>query len=162
MVTTAVGSHGWSPYCLLSPPGPDLPGPRITTGFNALFRQRAGVSLLRLRVTRPPGLRILHRMSIGYASRLPLRPRLTLIRLALIRNPWSFGEGVSLPLCRYLFLHLLFRRLQGVSRPPFDGFRNAPLPSRPYGGIHGFGSGLMPVYYPRGTARLVSCYALFE
>src|SRR5690606_21795914 len=30
-------------------------------------------------------------LSIGIALRLILRPRLTLIRLALIRKPWSFG-----------------------------------------------------------------------
>ena len=162
MVTAAVGSPGGSPYCLLSPGRPDLPGLPITTGFNALFRQRAGVSLLRLRVTRHPGLRNLHRMSVGCASRLTLRSRLTLIRLALIRNPWSFGEGVSRPLCRYLFPHLPFRHLQRPSRVAFDGFRNAPLPTRLYGGFHGFGTGLMPEYYPRGTARLVSCYALFK
>ena len=28
--------------------------------------------------------------------------------------------------------------------------------------LHVFGTGLMPDYYPRGTARPVSCYALFE
>ncbi len=66
--------------------------------------------------------------SIGSALRLPLRSRLTLIRLALIRNPWSCGEGVSRPLCRYLYLHLLFRGLQRGSRPTFHGYRNAPLP----------------------------------
>ena len=32
----------------------------------------------------------------------------------------------------------------------------------PYGPSHSFGTGLMPDYYPRGAARLVSCYALFE
>ena len=66
--------------------------------------------------------------SIGCALRLGLRSRLTLIRLALIRNPWSCGEGVSRPLCRYLYLHLLFRDLQQGSRLTFDGYRNAPLP----------------------------------
>jgi hypothetical protein len=34
---------------------------------------------------------------------------------------------------------------------------NAPLPL-----IHSFGIMLMPDYYPRSTARLVSCYALFK
>ncbi len=77
------------------------------------------------------GLRILYRMSIGCASRLPLRPRLTLIRLALIRNPWSFGGGGSRPPCRYLFLHLLFRGLHPPSRDGFCGDRNAPLPTPP-------------------------------
>lgn len=47
--------------------------------------------------------------AIGFGSRLILSPRLTLIRLALIRNPWSFGGGASRPPCRYSFLHLLFR-----------------------------------------------------
>ena len=66
--------------------------------------------------------------SIGSALRLPLRSRLTLIRLALIRNPWSYGGGVSRSPCRYLYLHLLFRYLQQCSRITFCGLRNAPLP----------------------------------
>ena len=36
-----------APYCLLSAPSRDLPPGGIPTGFNALFRQCAGVSLLR-------------------------------------------------------------------------------------------------------------------
>ena len=67
-------------------------------------------------------------MAIGYALRLFLRSRLTLIRLALIRNPWSYGGRVSRPPYRYLSLHLLFRDLQQGSRPTFCGYRNAPLP----------------------------------
>ena len=39
---------------------------------------------------------------------------------------------------------------------------NAPLPMPTNWAFHGFGSGLMPDYYPRGAARLVSCYALFK
>ena len=162
MVTTAVTSPGGPVYCPVSAHPADLPAGRIPTRFNALFRQRAGVSLLRLHITGVAGLRNLNRMSIGYASRLPLRPRLTLIRLALIRNPWSFGEGVSRPLCRYLFLHLLFRGLQRGSRHAFCGYRNAPLPAPDRPAPHGFGGGLMPVYYPCGATRLVSCYALFK
>ena len=75
------------------------------------------------------GCRNVDRLSIGCASRLPLRSRLNLIRLALIRNPGSFGGGVSRPPCRYLYLHLLFRPLQKGSRPAFGGERNAPLPT---------------------------------
>ena len=66
--------------------------------------------------------------SIGCALRLCLRSRLTLIRLALIRNPWSYGGEVSRLPYRYLYLHLLFRGLQQGSRLTFDGYRNAPLP----------------------------------
>ena len=100
--------------------------------------------------------------SIACASRLRLRARLTLIRLALIRKPWSSGEGVSRPLCRYLYLHLLLRALQRPSWDAFGAARNAPLPADLKDPPHGFGTGLMPDYYPRATARPVSCYALFE
>ena len=66
---------------------PDLPGSRIPTSFNLLFRQQAGVSLLRLHVAPYTSNGILTVSSIGCAVRLRLRSRLTLIRLALIRNP---------------------------------------------------------------------------
>ena len=101
-------------------------------------------------------------LPFGSALRLPLRSRLTLIRLALIRNPWPCGVGVSRPHCRYLCLHLLFRTLQRGSRHAFDAVRNAPLPMAHIAPSHGFGTGLMPDYYPRPAARPVSCYALFE
>lgn len=45
---------------------------------------------------------------IGYAFRPHLRGRLTLRRLALRRNPWTFGERVSHPLCRYSCQHSHF------------------------------------------------------
>ena len=79
------------------------------------------------------GQRNVYRSSIWFASRLPIRPRLTLIRLALIRNPWPSEEGVSRPLCRYLCLHLLFPGLQRSSRIAFCGEGNAPLPTQPCG-----------------------------
>ena len=101
-------------------------------------------------------------LSIGYPLRVRLRPRLTLIRLTLIRKPWSFGVRVSHPHYRYLCLHLLFRTLQQPLRITFDADRNAPLPV--YFKIQSIASVVcfMPDYYPRQTARLVSCYALFE
>ena len=131
--------------------------------FNVLFRQHAGFPLLRRRVARGPGAGILTGCPSGRALRLPLRPRLTLIRLALIRNPWSYGGGVSRPPCRYLYLHLLFRCLQHGSRHAFDGCLNAPLPTRRLAPRPtASAAGLMPDYYPCGAARLVSCYALFK
>ncbi len=107
----------------------DLPTVLLSTPFNLLFRQQARVSLLRLLVTPYRSNGILTVSAIGYAVRLCLRARLTLIRLALIRNPWSFGERVSRPLYRYLYLHLLFHGLQSVSRRAFCGGWNAPLPT---------------------------------
>ena len=58
----------------------------------------------------------INQLSIDSASRLRLRSGLTLIRLSLIRNPWSFGVRVSFPHYRYLCLHLLFCTLQHPSR----------------------------------------------
>lgn len=118
------------------------------------------VSLLRPRVTYHLSNGILTVSSIGIAFRLILRPRLTLIRLALIRKPESFGEEVSHPLCRYLYLHLLFLPLQNTLQYAFYADRNAPLPPNLW--IHSFGNMLMPDYYPRFATRLVSCYALFK
>ena len=65
---------------------------------------------------------------IDYAFRPRLRGRLTLRRLALRRNPWTFGESVSHTLYRYSCQHSHFRYLQATSRWPFTGLRNAPLP----------------------------------
>ena len=101
------------------------------TPLNRLFRQSAAVSLLRPRFTPGDSNGIFTVSSIGSASRLPLRSRLTLIRLALIRKPWSFGVEVSRLHYRYLYLHLLFRTLQPASPPTFAAVRNAPLPITP-------------------------------
>ena len=106
----------------------DLPTEILSTLFNLLFRLQADVSLLRLRITLTFSNGILTVSAIGCAVRLRLRARLTLIRLALIRNPWSCGEEVSRLLYRYLYLHLLFHCLQPVSRQAFCDPWNAPLP----------------------------------
>ncbi len=53
---------------------------------------------------------------IDYAFRPRLRGRLTLLRLTLSRNPWTFGEGVSHSLYRYSCQHSHFRYLQKPSR----------------------------------------------
>ena len=108
------------------------------TPFNRPFRRTAAVSLPRPRVAPHGSDGILTVSAIGIATRLSLRARLTLIRLALIRKPWSFGEGVSRPLYRYLYLHLLFHTLQNGSRHAFDAEWNAPLPILKVS--HGFGN----------------------
>ena len=72
--------------------------------------------------------RNIYLVPIDYAFRPHLRGRLTLRRLALRRNPWTFGESVSHTLCRYSCQHSHFRYLQPASRLTFTGLRNAPLP----------------------------------
>ena len=101
---------------------------------------------------------------IDYASRPRLRGRLTLLRLALSRNPWTYGERVSHPLCRYSCQHSRFRSLQrsltgrlhsklpasatlpeGDAEEAWSRSRNAPLP-RALLRILSFGSWLEPRY----------------
>ena len=55
LITIAVGLAEASPYCPVSSPRVDLPAHGLTTRFNALFRQCAGVSLLRRRIAPGPG-----------------------------------------------------------------------------------------------------------
>ena len=78
-------------------------------------------------ISRPTNINV---VPIDYPLRARLRGRLTLLRLALSRNPWSFGERASHPLCRYSCQHSHFRYVQ--SRLPFSfaRLRNAPLPLR--------------------------------
>ena len=83
--------------------------------FNGQFRLPAGVPLLRHPFAVTAGSGMFTASSIACASRLRLRSRLTLIRLALIRKPWSYGGEVFRLPCRYLCLHLLFRTLQHPS-----------------------------------------------
>ena len=73
-------------------------------------------------------LRNIHLIPIDYAFRPRLRGRLTLRRLALRRNPWTFGESVSHTLCRYSCQHSHFRYLHRRLPFGFIGLRNAPLP----------------------------------
>ena len=108
------------------------------------------------------GYRNLNRFYISSPSRVPISPRLTLIRLTLFRKPWACGARVAPARCRYSCLHFLFRTLQNPSRDAFAAVRNAPLPlilpNQPQSSAPCF----MPVHHPRGSARPVSCYALFE
>ena len=130
MLHIAVTSAEASVYCHSSADLTYLTVSSIPNCFNHLFRQMAVVSLLRPRVAMLAGTGILTRCPSAAPplQRVRLRTRLTLIRLALIRNPWTSGVRVSHPHCRYLCLHLLFRTLQQASRLTFNADRNAPLP----------------------------------
>ena len=129
MVTAAVTSPEGSVYCRGSARRWICLPPLRLPPFNAPFRRRAGVSLLRLSVAAAKGAGMFTGSAIGVASRLSLRTRLTLIRLALIRKPWSYGEGVSRPLCRYLYLHLLVHTLQHASGHTFNASGMLPYQS---------------------------------
>ena len=89
---------------------------------------------------------------IDYGFRPRLRGRLTLRGLALRRKPWTFGDRVSHSVCRYSCQHSHFRYLQALSRVPFAGLRNAPLPLAMQ--ALSFGSWLEPRYI-FGAGRLL-------
>ena len=105
--------------------------------------------------------RNINRLSIGCASRLLLRSRLTLIRLTLFRKPGVFGVDISISIVvtyAYIFFSARSSRPHGPPSTlggmlPYHAYRYASIASAAV---------LMPVHHPRVTARLVSCYALFE
>jgi hypothetical protein len=66
---------------------------------------------------------------IDYAFRPRLRGRLTLLRLALSRNPWTFGDRVSHPVCRYSCQHSHFRSLHRMPHGPAS--QSTPYPALP-------------------------------
>ena len=79
------------------------PKPCGTVRFQSPYVLQRGIPSPRGGVT-PRSLSLLHgmfrninRMSIWFPSRVPIRPRLTLIRLTLFRKPGVFGAGVSPP-----------------------------------------------------------------
>ena len=76
-------------------------------------------------ICRPTNINV---VPIDYPLRARLRGRLTLRRLALRRNPWSFGERASHPLYRYSCQHSHFRYLHRRLPFGFINLRNAPLP----------------------------------
>jgi hypothetical protein len=97
-------SHGFrdlGPYGLSRHPVSVLRPAHFTTGPPTRLRQD-NQRLASHYLARPPigqtvatWYRNINRLSIAYACRPRLRSRLTLRRLALLRNPWVFGGHVS-------------------------------------------------------------------
>jgi len=159
----AVRSAAASRYSRDSAAPGDLPPGPLPDRFNHPFRRMAAASLLRPRFAMRAGTGILTGPTSAPppSQRVRLSSRLTLIRLALIRKPWTSGVRVSHPHCRYSCLHLPFRTLQRASPARLRRIRNAPLPMHQ---MHPTASAVcfMPAHHPYPTARPVSCYALFE
>ena len=104
---------------------------------------------------------------IDYSSRSRLRGRLTLRRLTLRRNPWTFGGSVS----HTPFVTRVSIRTSDTSRGPhrssFTGLRNAPLPRadpRRAGTPTASVRDLIPDTFSaqKPLFRPVSCYAFFK
>ena len=91
----------------------------------------------------------IHVIPIDYAFRPRLRDRLTLRRLTLRRNPWTFGDSVFHTVSRYSCQHSHFRYLQGASRLPLHRRteRSATTAQTArFVAIQSFGSRLEPRY----------------
>ena len=130
---------------------------------------RCTINPLRLYNTRDPSLTtrptIINVVPIDYAFRPRLGGRLTLLRLTLSRNPWTFGEGVSHTLYRYSCQHSHFRYLQKPSRVFLHRLteRSATTHILRYtssASVHGFSPDTFSAQRP--LIRPVSCYAFFK
>src|SRR5205814_7301526 len=76
--------------------------------------------------------RNINRLSIAYAFRPRLRSRLTLSRLALLRNPWAFGGSVSHASFVTRASILTSQPSTAGLPPPLRWPGNAPLPLQAY------------------------------
>ena len=152
MVTCAVRSSEDSRYCRLSAFAYGLqrgiPSPRGSVTPRSLPRLHGM-------------FRNLNRIVIAFPFRVPLSPRLTLIRLTLFRKPWVFGVIISIIIVvTYAYIFFSNRSSKPHGSPsaltgmlPYHAYRYASIASAAV---------LMPGHHPCVIARLVSCYALFE
>ena len=152
MFTCAVRSSEDSPYCRVSARAYALqrgiPSPRGSV------TPRSHENLAR-------GLRNINRIGITCPFRVRLSSRLTLIRLAWFRKPWVFGVNISI----FIVVTHAYIFVSGRSREPRDS-PSTPTGMLPYHATCVASSAsatvLMPDHHPCNSARLVSCYALFE
>src|SRR3954468_8150036 len=90
--------------------------------------------------------RNVHLVPIDYAFRPRLRGRLTLRRLTLRRNPWTFGDRVFHSVCRYSCQHSHFRYLQQPSRVRLRRLTERSATAHARACTLSFGSWLEPRY----------------
>ena len=109
-------------------------------------------------------LRNIHLIPIDYAFRPRLRGRLTLRRLTLRRNPWTFGDSVFHTVCRYSCQHSHFQYLQQPSRVRLHRVPERAATTCTKCKSAASGHGFSPVTFSaeRPLFRPVSCYAFFK
>ena len=137
-----------------------LSGFSLPTPFNRLPSDGGSVTSRSL-VLLQCEYRNINRLPIRFASRLPLRSRLTLSRLTLLRKPWVFGVNISIFII-VTYAYIFFsRRSSSTHVPPSTLTGMLPYHAYFYASLAS-ATVFMPGHHPRITARLVSCYALFE
>ena len=131
MVTCAVRSPEGSRYCRLSACAYDLQ--------RAIPAARGSVTS-RSRIHQQGRRRNLDRLVIRSPLRVPLSPRLTLIRLTLFRKPWVFGVTVSTVIVvTYAYIFVSSRSSTPHGAP---SRLTGMLPYRGITASHSFGNGL--------------------
>ena len=120
------------------------------TPFNRLFRQPAGLSLLRPHIAPASSNGILTVSSICFAP-----DPINVDQETLVFRRGGFSPPLSLLIPTFAFPNTPTKVNLYLLR-----FWNAPLPL--ILSIHCFGKCFMPDYYPCPIPRLVSCYALFK
>ena len=145
----------------------DLPKSHGTVGFQfpyglqRAFPSARGSVTTRSQVVLQCEYRNINRFIIRFASRLLLSPRLTLIRLTLFRKPGVFGVNISIFII-VTYAYIFFsRRSSRTHVPPSTLTGMLPYHAYFYASLAS-ATVFMPGHHPRITARLVSCYALFE
>ena len=139
-----IGSKIFSQVCL--PALSARPKPRGTVRFQSPYVLQRAIPSARGGVT-PRSLRSLHGMyriinlfSITFPLRVPLRSRLTLIRLTLFRKPWAFGVCVSTHIVvNYAYIFFSSRSSTSHGAP---SRLTGMLPYRCITTSHSFGNGL--------------------
>ena len=134
---------------------------RSPTSLVRVFPHRAHALHMRPCSSDMPQYRNLHLLSISYAFRPHLRPRLPQSRSALLWKPWIFGRKDS---------HLPLATHSGIlsSMPSTAPYGTASLnmqcssTNSSFDGSSASVSCFSPVYFRRRTSRPVSYYALFE
>ena len=131
MVTCAVRLPEGSRYCRLS---------ACAYGLQRAIPSARGSVTSRSRSLLQGRRRNLDRLVIRSPLRVPLSPRLTLIRLTLFRKPWVFGVNVStLIVVTYAYIFVSSRS----SNPHGSPSRlTGMLPYRCINASHSFGNGL--------------------
>ena len=138
----------------------DLPAARLGPAGDAIHQRPRPITRAPRRSSPRRGLGTVDPISVAYALRPRLRPRLTPGGRTCPGKPWDSGGRDSHPPFRYSCPHNRWQAVHGRSRARFAPACHAPLPA-----LYVSASSarrLTPDHFRRGTPRPVSCYALFK